>query len=1591
MAAAGGASIQVAVRTRHFDARHRTAAEGDPTTRLGVVIQFNDGSDGNEEGAQVVIPKEWGQRGHEKPFAFRYAFWGGNNHAKFRFDPHQHTQFDNSTDAELIESMCEDRQNINVDQARFYELVGHKIRDDLLHGKPVVIFAYGLSGSGKTYTTFGIDNANLKSSWFFQDSPESPDAAQWGLFPRLAWDVFQLKKKEPGYRFKMRYLQNVVDDVFDLIGGGTSDKNSMTPERKPPGFYEHTWATEVELESFEELLDVFRNAAPRKQVAPTQFNPSSTRGHVVVVFKIITPSGSEGRFYVCDLAGSEKAAEVKHYTYSFDDDGDVLTSFPTPGVEGQQQTESLKKQGIKINQSLSEMSNIFNKLKKQISHGQKPSIVGESYWINKFLKKSLLSSSVWLLCAIRPELGYSPDPETSSAADVDHQYESFTYATLKFGQNASAIKTRAVSITNTAATSKVAIAEQATRQALALKKEADTRIAQLEAALLAAQLGGGSGGGSAALAALGIEVSDAQRAAQEHQAEVDKAHAAAQLERDLEAKREQQLAAQRIAKQEEEETRTREMYSARGMEYLGFAGASVEAALEVVRLIDIRQNSFETRRSYFSLGDDVLPVVIAARELPGAGGVSIHTIDDPTARLVRPFGVNLKQRQCRFERTVSAEELSLCTTPGEADVLVAPPTMRRAKSTLSMQRLVGCYPTGISLVAIDGHTTINGQLVEEGSPVPLYPNDRIAFGDICFLVRAPGHLDDPYRVPTLAPSEPRPIGTDVEWRHGPAAISDEDMVYEAEKGMHSARNLECGSHDEASEGRLLRMLATANQLCGLMGRPELEFVSESMIDPITGKLEAGVVVRCPESLLKSEDEDLALLTIEQLADRAFDCFDQENENVVSLLRIESFWADDDEEHSAARNAVMVDKDQLETMMSEVSRRRAALPKPDAEGNVTRAEWNHYFEAKHEAGATDLARSWIVHHLRAYIDIYVEAERIKKQGERHGLSVRSLLSRGNHSNFFFQVEQRMAIRRNSTSPTRKQDDDAEFESPSSRYGKASHHLKESTILMIESKRDVQMYDIFLDESSFVGAFNKLKQTYQRVHEAIATKKTLRISMEDDPISSFFSLTTCLGTAQCQWDHLTKGLPTPPGRGRVDFLDFRGQKAGEASVTWSHRSGNGSSADEKVAPSEDEEAYMMMLGGESATHVADPTFFHTHAWELALSINEIHGLRNRVQQAWVEYEVAYDVIHSVAFDSQDGMAEATTAPPLVHRKNHAQEPASSDRFIKWLAHVSEDLVPVRLMGALAIPPPNRQITVDSEGALKLVPFYGDAYQRIDWQARCKAMAEELQVARSNMDVLQVDVERQRRSNATLRMMLVKAKLMGGRSKSGNSALATKLFGGARHGSTATKSSGGAVSAAAASGSLCFYKAAFAWPRSIKTRLTAAFAKNLTKFVVEPEEIIAVTEVVHTQQSSARGDRNVTFVKLADGRGWLSTTSRKEGRKMLSRVGGVGATAGSSVNPEVIAAAVKKVNEARKARAELHQREVAAKERSKLLESTRSMFKLFDVDGEGCIKVSSFRSRWQELTGRVMNRKERKWLQNLATKKITLEQFARMMEAV
>ena len=47
-----------------------------------------------------------------------------------------------------------------ISQDDVYAAVSEKIKPQLLDGNAIVLFAYGLSGSGKTFTVFGPDAAD---------------------------------------------------------------------------------------------------------------------------------------------------------------------------------------------------------------------------------------------------------------------------------------------------------------------------------------------------------------------------------------------------------------------------------------------------------------------------------------------------------------------------------------------------------------------------------------------------------------------------------------------------------------------------------------------------------------------------------------------------------------------------------------------------------------------------------------------------------------------------------------------------------------------------------------------------------------------------------------------------------------------------------------------------------------------------------------------------------------------------------------------------------------------------------------------------------------------------------------------------------------------------------------------------------------------------------------------------------------------------------------------------------------------------------------------------------------------------------------
>ena len=84
-------------------------------------------------------------------FGFTYAWWSAPNFKHHLTD---------EQDLHLAEQMKV------TTQTDVYEHVGKGALQDLLTGHSIVMFAYGLSGSGKTYTVFGPDDPIKPEAWF---------------------------------------------------------------------------------------------------------------------------------------------------------------------------------------------------------------------------------------------------------------------------------------------------------------------------------------------------------------------------------------------------------------------------------------------------------------------------------------------------------------------------------------------------------------------------------------------------------------------------------------------------------------------------------------------------------------------------------------------------------------------------------------------------------------------------------------------------------------------------------------------------------------------------------------------------------------------------------------------------------------------------------------------------------------------------------------------------------------------------------------------------------------------------------------------------------------------------------------------------------------------------------------------------------------------------------------------------------------------------------------------------------------------------------------------------------------------------------
>ena len=190
--------------------------------------------------------------------------------------------------------------NTDSQQNQIYENVGKRIVDDVMEGYNGTIFAYGQSGSGKTYTMYGPD--------IFDDMYK-------GIIPRIVEDIFNYVEKADDnidFQFKLSVLEIYKEVMYDLL---TQQSGDIKIQENPETGIVIEGLSEVYLSSLEEFFEYVDLSQSNRKVAETKLNHNSSRSHCILILEVTQSFKKEkiikkGTLNLVDLAGSEKVSKT---------------------------------------------------------------------------------------------------------------------------------------------------------------------------------------------------------------------------------------------------------------------------------------------------------------------------------------------------------------------------------------------------------------------------------------------------------------------------------------------------------------------------------------------------------------------------------------------------------------------------------------------------------------------------------------------------------------------------------------------------------------------------------------------------------------------------------------------------------------------------------------------------------------------------------------------------------------------------------------------------------------------------------------------------------------------------------------------------------------------------------------------------------------------------------------------------------------------------------------------------------------------------------------------------------------------------------
>jgi hypothetical protein len=232
----------------------------------------------------------------------------------------------------------------------------YSVFNQIQDGYSIVLFGYGLSGSGKTLTLLGSKGA--------------PGILHYGLTNLQNVSKIKLKYLFEQYYYKVNFnYREVTGHIHNLINrvpqmaAFSKDENEEF-KQVIPGYIDVNAMRVEDLSAFTDIVDSYRQKHGRIKQTPN--NPQSSRSHLYYVFEITFTDGKSGYITIVDMAGRESPLDI--FNTFIDTTKTTLPSIMAPPPVGGE-------------------ANIANSMKQELVETYTPKqinqIINESFYINE--------------------------------------------------------------------------------------------------------------------------------------------------------------------------------------------------------------------------------------------------------------------------------------------------------------------------------------------------------------------------------------------------------------------------------------------------------------------------------------------------------------------------------------------------------------------------------------------------------------------------------------------------------------------------------------------------------------------------------------------------------------------------------------------------------------------------------------------------------------------------------------------------------------------------------------------------------------------------------------------------------------------------------------------------------------------------------------------------------------------------------------------------------------------------------------------------------------------------------------------------------